>query len=398
MKILEKFKLPCGALLANRIAKAAMTERLAYRGKANQKHFDLYSHWAGLDTGLLITGNIMVDGRYKESGGNIVLENEEGLPELKTLTEIATKQGRHIWAQINHAGRQATLFSTFKPIAPSSVKLKKLGLFAKPRAMTPAEIADTIDRYVNTAVFCQKAGFTGVQIHAAHGYLLSQFLSPRTNIRTDEYGGSIENRSRILVSIIEKCRKALGASYPISVKINSADFQKGGFEEEDALFVIKRLEELGVDLLEISGGTYENIVFLTERIQRESTRKREAYFLDFAKSIRHQTKLPLMVTGGFRSLDFCNQVLENNELDIIGFARPYLIDERFPNSLLEGEKASIKDATFLVKPRMIADMAEAGFYDYQIHRLANKQRLNLNYSAYAGVIRLVKNEMIKGWF
>ncbi|EAR01629.1 NADH:flavin oxidoreductase/NADH oxidase family protein [Maribacter sp. HTCC2170] len=397
--ILQPLNLPCGASLKNRIAKAAMTERLASgNSKANKSHSNLYKKWGESGTGLIITGNVMVDGRYKESSGNIVIEDKSGLEELQNLTANGLRSGNHIWAQINHAGRQSTIFSTFKPIAPSAVQLKKLMLFAKPRAMTIEEVENVIDRFINTGVICKKAGFTGIQIHAAHGYLINQFLSPNTNLRTDEYGGSIENRSRVLLEIVRRLRIKLGPHFPISVKLNSADFQRGGFNEKDALFVIEKLYELKIDLLEISGGTYENTVFLTKRSERESTRKREAYFLDFAAKIRKHTNIPLMVTGGFRTFDFCEQVLKNKELDMIGFARPFLNDKDFPSSFIKGDTKKVEDANFDFKIKKLADFAEAGFYDYQIHQIAKDKPLKPNYNPYLGVLRFTKNELIKGWF
>ncbi|MCP4977139.1 MAG: NADH:flavin oxidoreductase/NADH oxidase family protein [Maribacter sp.] len=399
LHILRPLILPCGASIQNRIAKAAMTERLAGRDlKANKWHLNLYKKWADSGAGLLITGNIMVDRRYKESSGNIVIENESGLKELQTLTANGLRKGNHLWAQINHAGRQSTIFSTFKPIAPSAVQLKRIMLFAKPRAMTIEEIENVIDRFVSTAVICKKAGFTGVQIHGAHGYLINQFLSPKTNLRTDDYGGSIENRSRLLLRIIRKSRVELGPYFPISVKLNSADFQRGGFNEDDALYVIEKLHDLKIDLLEISGGTYENTVFLTKRIERESTRKREAYFMDFAEKIRKHTNIPLMVTGGFRTFDFCEQVLKNKELDMIGFARPFLNDEGFPSNFVNGVSKKVQDANFNFKIKKLADFAEAGFYDYQIHQIAKNKPLKPNYNPYLGVLRFTKNELLKGWF
>lgn len=398
-QLLQPLTLPCGAIIKNRIAKAAMTERLAGRDmKANKWHIKLYGKWASSGTGLLITGNVMVDGRYKESSGNIVIEDDSGLEALQSLTANGLRGGNHLWAQINHAGRQSTIFSTFKPIAPSAVQLKKLMLFAKPRAMTIDEIENVIDRFVNTAKLCKKAGFTGVQIHAAHGYLINQFLSPKTNLRTDVYGGSIENRSRVLYEIIKRTRVELGPYFPISVKLNSADFQRGGFNETDALFVIEKLHDLEIDLLEVSGGTYENTVFLTKRSERESTRKREAYFMDFAAKIRKHSNIPLMVTGGFRTFDFCEQVLKNKELDMIGFARPFLNDERFPSNFMNGASKKVGDANFNFKIKKLTDFAEAGFYDYQIHRLAKNKPLKPNYNPYLGVLRFTKNELLKGWF
>lgn len=397
--LLKPYTLPCGSVLPNRIAKAAMTERLA--GKSHFSNSDLcnlYGKWSDSGAGLLISGNIMVDKRYKESSGNIVIEDESGLDELEKLTKEGTRNGNHFWAQISHSGRQATKFSTFNPIAPSAIKLKKLMLFAKPKAMTSEQIQDVIERYVNTAVICKKGGFTGVQIHGAHGYLLSQFLSPNTNKRTDNYGGSIENRARILIEIIKKTRENVGPSFPISVKLNSADFQKGGFNEEDAFYVIDELQKLMIDLLEISGGTYENIVFLTKRNERASTRKREAFFMDFAEKVRTKTDIPLMVTGGFRTLEFCEEVIENNELEVVGFARPFLLDSGFPATFVNKKNSKIEDASFNFPIKELADMAEAGYYDFQIHRIAKNQALKTAYSPYLAVLRLTTNEIKMGWF
>ncbi|MDF1696709.1 MAG: NADH:flavin oxidoreductase/NADH oxidase family protein [Saprospiraceae bacterium] len=397
--ILQEFTLPCGAVLKNRICKAAMTERLADKNQhATSELIHLYDHWASNGTGLLISGNIHIDKRYKEASANVVVEDESGLSMLSKMTEAGTQQNTHFWAQISHGGRQSNIFSTFKPIAPSAVQLKRLMLFAKPKAMSIEQIKDVEDRFVNTAILCKKAGFTGVQVHSAHGYLLSQFLSPRTNLRQDEYGGSIENRSRLLTDIVIRLRKELGADYPISVKINSADFQRGGFNEEDSLIVIKKLEKLGIDLLEISGGTYENVTFLTERYKKESTRKREAYFLDFARKIRKRSTIPLMITGGFRSLVFCNEVLSNKELDIIGFARPYLNQMDFPKEFLSTSDNRVPDAKFNFKINALRDFAEAAYYDYQIHQIAKGKPFNFKYNPYLAVLRMTKNEMVKGWF
>ena len=390
--------LPCGSTLANRMAKSALTERLAGVNHApNDLHYQLYDTWAQGGAGLMITGNIMVDSTYLEAAGNIVLENADETQAFQQWTSVGRAKGNHFWAQINHPGRQSSIFSTFKPIAPSEIKLKKLGLFAKPRAMTGAEVQEVLERFVNTATLCKAVGFSGVQIHAAHGYLLSQFLSPLTNRRTDEWGGSLENRAKLLLLIIEKCRKALGHTFPISVKINSADFQRGGFEEDDALWVIQELEKRGIDLLEISGGTYENLTFLTEKYEKKaSTRAREAYFMDFAEKVRATCKLPLMVTGGFRSRAFCEEVLKNQELDVVGFGRPFLLSQDFPSGFLDGSLDRIGDMDMSQTPAFIRDIAEAGWYDFQIHQLAKGQPLAMAYSPTLGVLRFTQNELIKG--
>lgn len=395
----QPLTLPCGVTIKNRIAKAAMTERLANgKQQATNQLVKLYDHWSANGAGLLISGNIQVDRRYKEASGNIVLEEESGLEALSEMIKAGKRNDTQFWAQISHAGRQSTIFSTFRPLAPSAVQLKKLGLFAKPKAMTAEQIKEVEDRFVKTAKLCQQAGFTGVQLHAAHGYLLSQFLSPLTNQRKDDYGGPIENRARLLFDIVRRLRSELGEEFPISVKLNSADFQRGGFDEADSLFVIGELEKLGIDLLEISGGTYENLKFLTERYQKESTKQREAYFMDFAKQVRDKTKLPLMITGGFRTRAFCEEVLGNEELEMIGFARPFLVDSDFPKQFMDNPETRVADTTFHMPIKMLKDFAEGGYYDYQIHRLAAGNSLSPNYSPYLAVLRLTWNEMRKGWF
>ena len=391
------FKLACGATLSNRIAKAALTERLAKKDHLpNNLHNRLYSYWANGGAALLISGNIMVDAKHLEAAGNIIIKEETAKEPFKTWTKAATAKGNHFWAQINHAGRQANIFNTLRPLSASNVKLKKLGFFGKPKPMSEAQIQDTIEAYVHAAVFCQQVGFTGVQFHAAHGYLLSQFLSPRTNKRTDQWGGSIENCGKMLFTIVEKARKKLGDNFPISVKINSADFQRGGFNEEDALWVVKRLEELGVDLLEVSGGTYEDLTFFTKKNLKQSTLEREAYFLDFAKQVRRSSNIGLMVTGGFRTYAFCKQVLEANELDIIGFGRPFLLKEHFPAGFLNGSLEKVEEVNIQPIAKKFLDLAEGGFYDYQIYALAQGRGLKLDYNANLSAIRLMMNEVMKG--
>lgn len=390
------FTLPSGEILKNRIAKAALTERLSDASHLpNQKHYQLYETWAKGGAGLLISGNIMIDERYLEAAGNIAAHRLSPEAPFKKWTQNVSEYGNAFWAQLNHPGRQAILFSTTKPLSASDVHLKKNGMFGKPRAMTGEEVEDVINRFVQSANFCRRVGFTGVQIHAAHGYLLSQFLSPRTNKRTDQWGGSIENRSRLLLTIVERMRALVGNEFSISVKLNSADFQRGGFEEKDALFVIKALGERGVDLLEISGGTYEDFVAFTKSHLKASTQAREAYFIEFAKEVRKESSIPIMVTGGLRSLAFCEEVVANKELDILGFGRPFLLDERFPKGFLEGSLEKIEDPEINVSDRLF-DMAIAGYYDYQIERLATGKSLKLTYSGWRGAMRMTRNEMWKG--
>ncbi|MEO1434907.1 MAG: NADH:flavin oxidoreductase/NADH oxidase family protein [Bacteroidota bacterium] len=392
--------LPCGAVIKNRLCKSAMTERLSRSDyKANDLHFQLYERWAKGHAGIMVTGNIMVDKRSMESAGNIALEDTSGLEELTKLARIGTAQGQHFWVQISHPGRQTMKLVNARPVSASDVQLKKMGLFNKPRPMTLDEIQDLIQRYRFTAEQCKIAGFTGIQIHAAHGYLVSQFLSPTTNKRTDQYGGPIENRARLLLEILAACREVVGPEFPIGVKLNSADFQRGGFTEEDSMAVIEMLNDATVDLLEISGGTYEQLVFFTMNHdhKKASTKKREAYFLDYARKVRDLAKMPIMVTGGFRTRSLCIEALESGALDMIGVARPYLLEPDRIADFLSGELEAFPDPSIRTGIKMIDDSAEGGFYAKQLIRIAEGKNPNSNYSPFLAANFLIIHEVKKAF-
>ena len=345
----KTISLPCGAVLSNRFAKAAMTEGLAGRlGVPGEELCRLYEIWSDGGAGMLLSGNIMVDRHHLERPGNVVIDRPPDLEmrqALKRWASSATRKGNHFWAQISHAGRQTQKMVNAKPKAPSAVKLALPGgQFGEPVELNCGEIEDIISRFGICAAAVKEAGFTGVQVHAAHGYLLSQFLSPRSNRRTDEFGGALANRARPLLAIIEEIRSTVGPDYPISVKLNSADFQKGGFAFEDSLQVAKWLEAASVDLIEISGGTYEQPKLLgidgmeeeeNQNIQA-STLMREAYFVDFAVAMRKELKIPLMVTGGFRQSIAMKQAIESGGADVIGLGRPMCVMTDAPNQLLNG--------------------------------------------------------------
>ena len=326
-----------------------MTEGLAGRlGVPGEELCRLYKIWSDGGAGMLLSGNIMVDRHHLERPGNVVIDRPPDLEmrqALKRWANSATRKGNHFWAQISHAGRQTQKMVNAKPKAPSAVKLALPGgQFGEPVELNCGEIEDIISRFGICAAAVKEAGFTGVQVHAAHGYLLSQFLSPRSNRRTDEFGGALANRARPLLAIIEEIRSTVGPDYPISVKLNSADFQKGGFAFEDSLQVAQWLEAASVDLIEISGGTYEQPKLLgIDGMEEEenqnipaSTLMREAYFVDFAMAMRKELKIPLMVTGGFRQSIVMKQAIESGGADVIGLGRPMCVMTDAPNQLLNG--------------------------------------------------------------
>ena len=346
----QPLTLPCGAVVPNRMCKAAMTEGLAHSdGTASEELERLYGIWSDGGAGILLSGNIQVDGDHLERPGNVIVDSklsDEAFAALQSMAAAGTRNGNHLWAQISHAGRQTQKIVNPSPKAPSAVRLRlPQSQFGEPVALTAEEIESVIERFVSCAVTCKEAGFTGVQFHSAHGYLLSQFLSPLTNQREDEWGGTLENRARALIAIVTQAREALGTNFPISVKLNSADFQKGGFDFDDSLTVAKWLADAGVDLLEISGGTYEQprllnldgIEPIEEQSLARSTLAREAYFVDFAKAMREKLSIPIMVTGGLRRKDVMNHVLETGGADMIGLGRPLCVDADGPNRLLNGE-------------------------------------------------------------
>ncbi|MDR3500149.1 MAG: NADH:flavin oxidoreductase/NADH oxidase family protein [Parvibaculum sp.] len=345
----DPLALPCGAVLPNRIAKAAMTEGMADPlGRATPELARLYGRWSDGGAGLLITGNVQVDGNHLERPGNMIVsgrQDSEAMARLKALASAGTRGGNHFWMQISHGGRQTQAVVNPHPKAPSAVAIGLPGkLYGVPEPLTEREILDLIERFGVAAEVAQSAGFTGVQIHGAHGYLLSQFLSPRSNLRDDAWGGSLENRARMLMEVFARVRRGVGPKFPIGVKLNSADFQKGGFGTEDSIVVAGWLQAAGVDLLEVSGGSLEqpammNIDGLEPREippQRPSTLVREAYFLDFARTMRRSVTVPMMVTGGFRTRAAMNAALEQGGADVIGIGRPFCADPDVPAKLLAG--------------------------------------------------------------
>lgn len=354
-KITDPLKLPCGATLPNRLVKAAMTEGLGNsRNEATDAHARLYGRWAGSGVGLQITGNVQIDRKHLERPGNVALPvapSAEHRAKLKAWSDSVTRTGAHIWMQISHAGRQTPKIVNPTPDAPSAVALKLPGgNFGTPVALAEERILELIARIGNVAGYARETGFTGVQIHGAHGYLASQFLSPISNRRTDAWGGSLENRSRFLIEAVKAARAKVGADFPVAVKLNSADFQKGGFAHDEAIEVVRMLNALGVDMLEISGGTYEQprMVGLDGVLEpvhdastRASTRAREAYFLNYADSIAQVATMPVMVTGGLRTVAGMTDALADGRISLLGIARPMCGDPASPKALLDGAAQSL---------------------------------------------------------
>lgn len=390
INITDALTLPCGAVIKNRIGKSAMSENMGSQGFLSNHSFQtLYQRWADGGTGLLITGNVMVDQRALGEAHNVVIEKGINDPSLKLWADAGKRNDAHVWVQLNHPGKQSPKFLSTLPVAPSAIPLKKPlnRVFNTPRALSDTEIVDIISRFAYAAKVCKENGFTGIQIHGAHGYLVSQFLSPTHNQRTDKWGGSIENRMRFVSEIYQAIRVEVGPHFPIGIKLNSADFQKGGFSKEDSMTVVKHLSGLGMDLIEISGGTYETPVMTGTNV-KESTKAREAYFMDYCEEVRKTVSTPLMLTGGFRSSKGMNDALAAGVCDMIGLARSLALNPDFSNELLSG-----KDVKSLVKPLTTGfpflDRTfplEIVWYTDQIHLMGKGKNPNIHRSVLRSVL------------
>ncbi len=342
----EDLTLPCGQVVPNRILKSAMSECLGTPTHAPSPGLArLYARWAAGGTGLLITGNVMIDRRALGEPGNVVLEDGRDLELFSRWAEAATANGTQCWMQLNHPGKQSPKFLSPATVSPSAVGFgpAMAKAFAVPRELTQPEIEDLIARFGRSAGLAKEAGFTGVQIHGAHGYLVSQFLSPHHNRREDRWGGSLENRARFGLAVYDAVREAVGPDFPVSIKLNSADFQRGGLSEEDSVEVMRMLEGRGIDLVEVSGGTYEAPAMTGHR-QRASTREREGYFQDFVVRARETLTVPVCITGGFRSCAGMEGALRDGA-DMVGLARTLAIQPEFSAEVLAGA-----DPKSLVRP------------------------------------------------
>ncbi|HNS85248.1 MAG TPA: NADH:flavin oxidoreductase/NADH oxidase family protein [Parvularculaceae bacterium] len=347
VSIADPLTLPCGVRLKNRLAKAAMTEGLADPWNRSTPRLEtLYRRWAEGGAGLLLTGNVQVDRRYLERPGNVAIDGPQNADAMRALERFAAATeatGAELMVQLSHAGRQTPIYVSKHPVAPSDIGLDLPGgQFGAPRALAADEIEDVIDRFAQAASVCKAAGFAGVEVHGAHGYLISEFLNPKANRREDEWGGSLDNRARLLLRVVAAIRAKVGSGFPVAVKLNSSDFQKGGFSFDECLQVIEWLNEEGIDFLEISGGSYEQPKMMDmEGIepaeeQRPSTKAREAYFLAYAEEAARVAKMPLMVTGGFRSRAAMDAALSSGAADLIGVARPLCVDPDICAKLLSG--------------------------------------------------------------
>ncbi|KAA0021369.1 NADH:flavin oxidoreductase/NADH oxidase family protein [Antrihabitans cavernicola] len=363
--------LPNGSVIPNRLAKAAMEENMAGSEQLpGEPLFRLYRRWSEGGAGLLITGNVMVHAEALTGPAGVVLDAHSPLEPFRQWAAAAKSGGSRVWMQINHPGRQVMANMPGVAWGPSAIRVdigRNSRRLAQPVEMTTEQIAGTVARFAETARRAEAAGFDGVEIHAAHGYLLSQFLSPLSNRRADRWGGTLENRARLLLDIVRAVRASVAADFAVAVKLNSADFQRGGFDADDARAVIRMLAPLGVDVVELSGGSYESPA-MTGQSADERTSAREAYFLTLAEELAQSSPLPLMLTGGIVRRSVAEDVLASG-VDLVGMGTALAVDPDLPNKWHGGTDAAVELAPVTLKDKAAASAASMARVRYQLRRL-----------------------------
>ena len=387
--------LPNGTTIKNRFFKSAMSEGMGTRDFQPKKNIaTLYKRWAEGGTGLIITGNIMVDPKGTAEPGNIVFDKNSNMEILKNWAKQGQQHGAKVMVQLNHPGKQAPKTVSKQTVAPSAVPLGNglNKLFSTPRALATNEVEELIQKFVTSAKVAKEAGFSGVQIHAAHGYLISQFLSPHDNRRTDKYGGSLENRMRFLKEIYLGMREELGKDFNIGIKINSTDFKEDGLTEEDSLKTIIELADLGLDFVEISGGTYERPAMMGAT----SKSTNQVFFAEYSKKLKQKIEIPVVVTGGIRSINAMNTLLNDNTTDFIGIARPLTIDPNIPNKIKQGTYTIVETtrvSTGVKKlDKIFGSLLGIVYYQVLMQNIAKGKEPKATKNAWPSLIQAVYNQ------
>ncbi|KAK5996398.1 NADH-dependent flavin oxidoreductase iccG [Cladobotryum mycophilum] len=404
LEVSRPLTLPCGLTLPNRLVKAAMAEKWADEDRLpNEKLIQTYGVWGNGGWGGLLTGNVQVDATYLGGPDDHSIDNrvprDKILNSWKQWAKKTSSNGTPAIMQLNHPGRQSTAGSGnrswfAKSIGPSPIpiqigqgllsKLISAFIFGTPREMTRDDIRHVANCFAEAAKLASEAGFSGVEIHAAHGYLLAQFLSSKSNQRKDEYGGSAKNRARIVVEVIKAIREVVPSSFCVGIKLNSVDHQSQK-ELEECIEQLEDIAAAGIDFLEISGGTYEDPSMFQDtdtNIQSTRTQAREAFFLDFARVIREKFRhVPLMVTGGFRTRVGMEAALREGACDIIGIGRPAVLEPALPRTIILNPKVQDADAKLqarsiaapwlakFLKSGAISGGTESLWYAEQIHHI-----------------------------
>ncbi|OAV98811.1 hypothetical protein PTTG_05335 [Puccinia triticina 1-1 BBBD Race 1] len=428
--IQQPIRLPCGLELTNRLVKAAMAPCLAKSGQPTPEHHRLYHQWSQDRFGLLITENVQVCPRHLATPTDVSIHQASEKDPIPTGWQAWAKVCRTpTLVQLSHAGLQSPRGCGRslgeRPIGPSAMRvslgnrlidrLVAWALFDYAREASKEDIDRTIDQFRAAALFCHRAGFQGVQLHCSHGFLLSEFLSAKTNQRQDEYGMSAKNRLRILFQIIDAIRSSVPKSFCLSIKLNCSDLSEGGLTQEEALDNLRLIfKHGGVDLIEISGGTYENCptskedLFPQSKSEKERVGTREAYYLEFTQEahqlLRHisseaQRPCPvLMTTGGFRSRSGMATAISNEETDLIGLGRPACLDPLLSTKILDPNLANyvcpnppVPGVTMwkiLVPVKLIGAGFKTMWHTWQLHRMSHYQPPDLTCTA-LGSLRVI---------
>ena len=372
----KELRLPNGITLSNRLAQSAMTEHLATGdGGPSWQLIEAYRRFAVSGAALIISGNVMVNGWSLEAPRNVVIEDERHMPQLRQWAATTSGTDARLILQLSLSGRQTqrglALAGRRQDVATASAVPLTIGgpLFKPPRALTDPEIRQIIAQFASAARIAAEAGFAGVQIHAAHGYLLSQFLSPLVNQRTDQWGGSVQNRMRMLIEVLRAVKSLTPEAFLLTVKMNVSDFQSGGFDADDALIVAQALENEGVHLIEFSGGTYESSAMIDGGPARDQSGAPEPYFLAYAQRFARELTVPVMLSGGFRSRTAMIDAVESGAADVIGLARPIAVEPDFPRRILDGTTQVSLAKPQKVGNKNIDDLLSGAWYQEQIARL-----------------------------
>ncbi|KAF6785720.1 fmn binding protein [Colletotrichum sojae] len=404
--IAKPLTLKCGLTVPNRLTKAAMAENWADKDSlpVDKEIYDAYGAWADGGWGLVLTGNVAVDVRHLGQPHDVAYNEDipydRMLAAWKSWAAACNRNGTKTIVQVNHPGRQSPLGAGRrgffdKALAPSAVPLR-LGdgfiprllnslLFGTPREMTVAEIEDVVRRFAATAKLASDAGFAGIELHAAHGYLLAQFMSEKINRRTDAYGGSYAARAKMVVDIVRAVRAVVPKEFCVGIKFNSVDHQSEA-ELAGCIEQLKLITEAGVDFLEVSGGSYEDpkmALGVEDEKKSDRTLAREAFFLEFARAIRQDfPEIPLMVTGGFRTRQGMEAALAGGGCDLIGLARPAVLNPLLPKTVILADDVKDEDAKLYTRKieapwiakvlgmKAIGAGAESAWYGGQIRNMA----------------------------
>lgn len=380
LNVAKPLTLPNGQQVKNRFFKSAMSETMAKNHQPDERFAKLYGAWAAGGSGVVVTGNVMVDHTALAEPGNVVVEDESSLPELQKWAEAGTENQTQLWMQLNHPGKQSPKYLTGQPAGPSAILIDgpNAKYFNRPRALSNAEVHEIIAKYVRTAEIAQKAGFTGVQIHGAFGYLVNQFLSRKDNHRDDEFGGSLENRMRFLIDIYQGIRESCGADFSISLKVSVLDINLDGLTEHDLIAVIQKMATLGIDLIEIACDDYE-----------DST----VGFSGFAHMIHQLVDTPIALSGGFRSISTMEEALGRHDADMIGICTPMVVLPDLPNRVLAGNYQPVRLPLTMGSQRLDQKYAAAyitAYCEQQARRIATGKQPQVYGSGWRALAASVK--------